>query len=190
MGRPPIERRVASVPRATMFKPAGVPAHSLEQLQLQLDELEALRLVDREGLSHEDAAAVMGVSRQTVGRVLEAARAKVAEALLDGKAIVIGGGAYRVAAESVVCRACGFRWASAPGAGQQGALACPRCGSREVTLCPPDSMCPERGRGRGRGRGAGWRRGQAMMDEAVGGPSTGHDAFAVREVDDEKEIVP
>ena len=97
MPRPPIERAVAGVPRITLFKPAGVPARELEQLRLSVDELEAIRLVDREGLSHADAAATMGISRQTVGRVLERGRAKVAEALVDGKAILIGGGQYRVA---------------------------------------------------------------------------------------------
>jgi predicted DNA-binding protein (UPF0251 family)/predicted Fe-Mo cluster-binding NifX family protein len=97
MPRPPIERAVVGVPRITLFKPAGVPARELEQLRLTVDELEAIRLVDLEGLSHEQAAEGMGVSRQTVGRVLERGRAKVAEALVGGKAILIGGGKYRVA---------------------------------------------------------------------------------------------
>lgn len=97
MPRRPIERAVAGVPRITLFKPAGVPARELEQLQLAVDELEAIRLVDLEGFTHEQAAEEMGVSRQTVGRVLERGRAKVAEALVDGKAILIGGGRYRVA---------------------------------------------------------------------------------------------
>ena len=92
MARPPIERAVGAVPRITLFKPAGVPARELEQLQLTVDELEAIRLVDLEGLSHEQAAEAMGVSRQTVGRVLERGRAKVAEALVGGlTAGIIGG---------------------------------------------------------------------------------------------------
>jgi predicted DNA-binding protein (UPF0251 family) len=85
------------VPSVTLFKPAGVPGHALEQLSLAVDELEAIRLVDLEGFSHEQAAEAMGVSRQTVGRVLERGRAKVAEALVGGKASLIGGGQYRVA---------------------------------------------------------------------------------------------
>jgi uncharacterized protein len=96
MPRPPIERAVGVVPRITLFKPAGVPGRELEQLELAVDELEAIRLVDLEGLSHERAAKAMGVSRQTVGRVLERGRAKVADALVGGKAILIGGGQYRV----------------------------------------------------------------------------------------------
>ena len=78
MPRPPIERTVGAIPRATLFKPAGVPARELERLRLAVDELEAIRLVDLAGLSHEQAAEAMGVSRQTVGRILQHGRAIVA----------------------------------------------------------------------------------------------------------------
>ena len=114
MPRPPIERAVGGVPRVTLFKPAGVPGRELEQLPLAVDELEAIRLVDLEGLSHEQAAAAMGVSRQTVGRVLERGRAKVAEALVDGKAILIGGGQYRVEPRQLCCASCGEVWTGDP----------------------------------------------------------------------------
>ena len=67
----------------------------LDVLSLQLDELEAIRLVDREGLYQEEAATRMGVSRVTFGRILRQAREKVAEALLNGKALVIGEGPVR-----------------------------------------------------------------------------------------------
>ena len=114
MPRPPIERAVGGVPRVTLFKPAGVPGRELEQLPLAVDELEAIRLVDLEGLSHEQAAAAMGVSRQTVGRVLERGRAKVAEALVGGKAILIGGGQYRVEPRQLCCASCGEVWTGDP----------------------------------------------------------------------------
>ena len=52
----------------------------------------------------------MGVSRQTVGRVLERGRAKVAEALVGGKAILIGGGQYRVEPRQLCCASCGDVW--------------------------------------------------------------------------------
>ena len=106
MARPPIERLVAGVPRVTLFKPAGVPARELEQSRLGVDELEAMRLVDGEGLSHEQAAELMGVSRQTVGRVLEVGRKKVVSALTEGQAILIDGGQYRVGPQRWRCRAC------------------------------------------------------------------------------------
>lgn len=162
MPRPPIERAVTAVPPVTLFKPAGVPARDLEHLQVAVDELEAMRLVDLEGLSHEQAAEVMGVSRQTVGRVLERGRAKVAEAIVAGKAIVIGGGQYRVEPRRLLCRVCGERWVGDAGHGP--AATCPACGSSDVALCwGPGGRCGRRrGRGdgtercpRGSGRGAG-----------------------------------
>jgi len=140
MSRPPIERAVGGVPRVTLFKPAGVPGRELEQLPLAVDELEAIRLVDLEGLSHEQAAAVMGVSRQTVGRVLERGRAKVAEALVAGKAILIGGGQYRVEARQLCCASCGAVWTTETGLAAPSV--CPSCGSAEVHTCwDPEGRC-------------------------------------------------
>jgi uncharacterized protein len=149
VARPPIERAVGGVPRVTLFKPAGVPARELQQLQLAVDELEAIRLVDLEGLSHEQAAAAMGVSRQTVGRVLERGRAKVAEALVGGKAILVGGGQYRVEPRQLCCMACGAVWTATQG--DEPPASCPSCGSADVGTCwDPAGRC---GMGRGRGRG-------------------------------------
>ena len=70
------------------------------------------RIVNRSQIARGtfQAAAAMGVSRQTVGRVLERGRAKVAEALVTGKAILIGGGQYRVEPRRLCCRACGTFW--------------------------------------------------------------------------------
>ncbi|MEW6337291.1 MAG: DUF134 domain-containing protein [Acidobacteriota bacterium] len=92
MGRPPNPRRVGLNFTARLFKPAGVPLAQLEQIHLDLDGIEALRLADLEGLYHDAAAEVMGVSRPTFGRILAEARAKVAEALVVGKVLRIGGG--------------------------------------------------------------------------------------------------
>jgi predicted DNA-binding protein (UPF0251 family) len=121
----------------------------LETVELAIDELEAMRLVDHEGLSHEEAAHYLGVSRQTVGRVVESARRKVADALLGGKALAIGGGAYRVAAAARCCDACGARWAEGedPAADER----CPSCGSAQVGVCR--GFGPGHGRGRMQGVG-------------------------------------
>lgn len=75
-----------------MFKPAGVPATELQAVELGLDEVEALRLADVEGLYHDAAAQRMGVSRPTFGRLVQAARHKVAVALLEGRMLVFQGG--------------------------------------------------------------------------------------------------
>ncbi len=91
MSRPPQERRLAAPIHSRVFKPAGVPASSLEEVVLGPDEAEALRLADLEGLYHEAAARSMGVSRPTFGRVLENARRKAAQAILEGKVLRVEG---------------------------------------------------------------------------------------------------
>ena len=92
MPRPVRSRRVACAPAAILFKPAGIPASELPDVVLALDEFEALRLADHEGLYQEAAAMRMGVSRQTFGRIVESARHKVADALVNGKALRMEGG--------------------------------------------------------------------------------------------------
>lgn len=61
----------------------------LEEVCLEMDELEALRLADSEGLYHEEAAGKMNVSRATFGRILDSARHKVADAIVKGNALKI-----------------------------------------------------------------------------------------------------
>lgn len=87
MPRPRKVRRAEELPKCCLFKPAGVPRVQMETIELSHDEVEALRLIDRLGWYQERAAEEMGVSRQTIGRILLAARHKVAEALLEGKAL-------------------------------------------------------------------------------------------------------
>jgi predicted DNA-binding protein (UPF0251 family)/predicted Fe-Mo cluster-binding NifX family protein len=74
------------------FKPAGVPSSNLEHVTLRLDQAEAIRLADLEGLYQEAAALRMGVSRQTFGRIVESARRVVADAIINGKYLRIDGG--------------------------------------------------------------------------------------------------
>jgi uncharacterized protein len=92
MPRPTQIRYVNAAPRVRGLKPLGIPMPELEIITMQLDELEAVRLADREGLYHEEAAERMGVSRVTFGRILVRARAKLAEALIEGKALLVGEG--------------------------------------------------------------------------------------------------
>jgi len=70
------------------FKPTGTPLSKLDRLELYRDELEALRLCDRDGLTQEEAGQLMGVSRGTIQRIITAARKKVATALSEGQALV------------------------------------------------------------------------------------------------------
>ncbi|MBR9678478.1 MAG: DUF134 domain-containing protein [Nanoarchaeota archaeon] len=89
MPRPRIKRRILFEPGVTYYKPAGVPVRSLEEVELGLDGIEALRLSDVIGLSQDEAAEKMGVSQPTFHRILDKVRKKVADALINGKAIKI-----------------------------------------------------------------------------------------------------
>ena len=92
MPRPRLQRIVSGEPVVTVYKPAGVPVGSLEWVNLTLDEFEAIRLIDNEGLNQEAAAGQMGVSRPTVTRILASARSKIAHFLMHGHALLIQGG--------------------------------------------------------------------------------------------------
>lgn len=92
MPRPRHNRLVAGLPGCCYFKPRGIPLAALQEVVLTVDEFEAIRLADREGLYHENAAEKMKISRQTFGRILESAHKKIADALIVGKAVRIEGG--------------------------------------------------------------------------------------------------
>jgi predicted DNA-binding protein (UPF0251 family)/predicted Fe-Mo cluster-binding NifX family protein len=80
-------RFVQSQPGVLYFKPSGIPLRILDECVLTMDEVEAIRLADLEGHSHEQAAAVMGISRATFGRIVASARRSVADALINSKSI-------------------------------------------------------------------------------------------------------
>lgn len=92
MSRPFCPRKISCWPKATYFKPAGIPLRVLDEITLTLDELEALRLADFNGMYQEQAAQRMKISRPTFARIVEAARRKVADALIHGKALRLEGG--------------------------------------------------------------------------------------------------
>jgi predicted DNA-binding protein (UPF0251 family) len=92
MPRPKCPRHVCGIPDKNYFKPRGIPASDLEEVILTLDEYEAIRLADYEQLYQEEAAGKMNISRQTFGRIIEAAHKKIADVLLNGKALKIKGG--------------------------------------------------------------------------------------------------
>lgn len=90
MPRPRKHRKVKCCPTAYYFKPRAVPLSNLEEIILEIDELESLRLADYLAFSHEQGASQMKISRATFGRIVERARKKVVDAMLNGKAIKIG----------------------------------------------------------------------------------------------------
>jgi uncharacterized protein len=89
MTRPRLCRRIGFDPNVTYFKPQGVPLRLLATVELSAEELEALRLKNIEDLEQEAAAKKMNTSRSTFQRILSTANKKVAEALIEGKAIRI-----------------------------------------------------------------------------------------------------
>jgi len=117
-----------------VFKPAGRPTATLEEVALTLEEYEAIRLADFEGLYQEEAARRMGVSRQTFGRAVATARAKVARVLVLGCVLRVETAETLASApgpdtREFFCRACGRRWREPFGAGRP--AACPGCGGQK-----------------------------------------------------------
>lgn len=133
MSRPPKCRRVEFLPQLTYFKPAGVSIKDLTEVVLSVEELEAVRLKDLMGLEQEACAEKMGVSRPTYHRILSSARQKIAEALINGKAIKVEGGNFRVAVRLYLCRACGHQWEQECGQGPLfSELACTACHKADI----------------------------------------------------------
>jgi len=144
MPRPRLRRRVRFMPGVNYFKPAGVRLRELEEVILTVDEFEALRLKDLLGLGQEEAAKKMGISQPTFHRLVLAARKKIADALVEGKAIKIEGGTYKIVqprgrglgvglgAGRGLGRGAGGRGRKGGplAAGPVGECVCPKCGER------------------------------------------------------------
>jgi uncharacterized protein len=133
MSRPIKCRRVSFFPQATFFKPAGIPLKDLEEVRLSMEEIEALRLKDLEGLEQEQGAERMNVSRPTFQRILTSARQKIAAALLEGKAIRIEGGSFEISPCHFKCRI-GHEWeVPFETATTTRPQSCPACNTTEIT---------------------------------------------------------
>jgi len=187
MGRRPKWRLVDGRPAVTALKPAGVPARHLVVVELGLDELEAIRLADWEGLYFEAAGERMGLSRATFGRLVERARHKVADALVNGKMLVFKGGRVTMSdARTFHCDDCGGDFEVERGSGRP--EACPTCGSEAIYR--PDGGSAEDsgggpevgggpdavggfGQGRGMGQGQGRGRGGPQGGRGQGGGGQG-----------------
>lgn len=129
MPRPQKLRSVHRPPRHSGFKPVGVRARFLETVSLTLDEFEAIRLADRQGLDHEESARQMEISRSTFSRLVERARQKVAEFLIDGKVLRIDGGEVHFQGNLIRCDDCGQVITAAF---DSHTTECPACGSTNL----------------------------------------------------------
>ena len=147
MARPENRRRVCWKPEHTVFKPAGIPMKQLDQVRLTVDELEAVRLADLEGLYQDAAAGRMKVSRQTFGRIVTSAHRKIAEVLVQGGALIIKGGNVEMAdMRKFQCDGCEHGWEVPFGTGRP--QQCPACGGGNFHRSDE-----QRGGGAGSGRG-------------------------------------
>jgi len=132
MPRPRLRRFVRCNPNITYFKPQGIRLVGLKEIKLTIDEFEAIRLKDFEQLSQEESAKKMGISQPTFHRLISSARKKVADSIINGKAIRIEGGNFQ------------FRQRTIPGT--LGFCVCPSCGLKlkKQRGIPCSTMkCPE-----------------------------------------------
>ncbi len=129
MARSKKQKMVGSPPVYRSFKPSGVMRSTLEQIQLELSEYEAIRLADYEGLDHAEAATEMEISRPTFSRLIEKARGKMANFLIDGRELAIEGGNIHFRDNVVKCCNCKHMFNIRMGTGLK---SCPECGSDDL----------------------------------------------------------
>ncbi len=140
--RPRRDREIIGKPQSRIFAPVDCPFEENSPIILSLDEYEALRLADLEGMYHQQAAEEMNVSRQTFGRIIKEARRKMASHIIECRRLIIKGGDVVIKRMSWKCHACGRIWEQA---GQVNS--CPDCGQPS----PEQITQPERRR-QGKGR--------------------------------------
>ena len=129
MSRPKCCRHVGCMPGKNYFKPRGIPSSQLDEVVLSLDEYEAVRLADFDGLYQEQAALRMNISRQTFGRIIAEAHRKIADVLINGKALKIEGGDVTIGqTTSFTCPKC--RRAFPAESTEQNGSICPHCQMR------------------------------------------------------------
>ena len=135
MARPTKWRQIEHIPTVKNFIPSDQGTTEFEEKILKLEELEAIRLKDLEGLEQGECAEKMQVSRPTFQRILLSAREKVADSLINEKAIRIEGGNFTRNICPVRCLECGHEWNESFENMEQigsGEYACPKCGSKNI----------------------------------------------------------
>jgi len=161
MPRPMKLRCVAQLPSVGFFRPVGIPVSVLEEVHLSVEEAESIRLKDLSRLEQEECAQRMHVSRPTFHRILESARGKLADALVNGKAIQIEGGNFGLRQSRFKCNNDGHEWdVPFEVLARRVPLSCPVCSSASVQSVtpPPFGFVGGSGRGFRGGRFRGERR--------------------------------
>lgn len=135
MARPTKWRKIEHIPAIPYFVPSETDIKEIPENILKLEELEAIRLKDLEGLEQEECAQRMEVSRPTFQRILLSAREKVADSLINGKMIHIEGGNFTRNICPIHCSDCGKVWKESYENLEmikKGQYLCPSCGSVKV----------------------------------------------------------
>lgn len=135
MARPTKWRKIENIPTIPYFIPSNKDIVEVPENILKLEELEAIRLKDLEGLEQEECAEKMEVSRPTFQRILLSAREKIADSLVNGKIIHIEGGNFTRNICPVKCMNCGKEWMESYEnleSIKNGEYSCPSCGSANV----------------------------------------------------------
>lgn len=150
MPRPRRTRKISFQPEVTYFKPSGIPVSNLKEVELNFDELEALRLMNIEQVEQTEVAKKMGISQPTLSRIIKSARKKVTEAIINGYAIKIKGGNFKMVRpmRKGLGQGRGIRGGRMGGvaAGPGGTCVCPKCGYKEPqTRGQPcmNKVCPK-----------------------------------------------
>lgn len=155
VARPTKWRKVEFIPDIQYFVPSDIDSSSLQENILRIEELEAIRLKDLMGMEQEVCADRMEVSRQTFQRILSIAREKIADSLINGKAIRIEGGNYTRNICPVTCLDCGKQWNESYENLEKvlsGQYTCPECNSKRIVCSRNESEKFCRGNCRRRGR--------------------------------------
>lgn len=125
MPRPCKKRRICGVPKIQTFAPSNTPSISIpnETITMTFDEYEVLRLIDLEGLTHEECAKQMNISRPSVSAICESAHRKVTDMIVHGKQLHIDGGHITICERSEHC--------------------CGTCGKGNCQTCEQTCKCSE-----------------------------------------------
>lgn len=135
LARPVKWRKIEKMPTYLSFVPSMEPCNNQENNDLLVEEIEAIRLKDLEGLEQSECAKKMEVSRPTFQRILQSAREKIADSIINGKPINIGGGNYTRNICNAVCQDCGSTWKESVenlALDSDERIKCPKCGSVKI----------------------------------------------------------
>lgn len=137
MPRPRKCRRVGFIPNIISFVPEGNLENNDIVIYMTLEELEAIRLMDLIELDQIKSAEKMNISRGTMQRILNSARKKVADSLINGKKIIISGGDYEISSCKFFCKKCGNDYSN----NEDIDINCPSCGSNKYMCGSKKEFC-------------------------------------------------